>query len=112
MPEAPQPRMTKSRSNLPPLIVGLSPKTEGEGEERTPSLLDHLHLEPHEKVNHKTFQNGTLRVCVMSVAVVVCLCDLISFLGREENGPPTLFESPPNEPPVLPPLLVLPPSLD
>lgn len=62
MPEAPQPRMTKSRSNLPPLIVGLSPKTEGKGEERTPSLLDHLHLEPHEKVNHKTFQNGTLRV--------------------------------------------------
>lgn len=58
--------MTKSRSEggrLPPLIVGLSPKTEGKGEERTPSLLDHLHLEPHEKVNHKTFQNGMLHVC-------------------------------------------------
>lgn len=78
--------MTKSRSNLPPLIVGLSPKTEGKGEERTPSLLDHLHLEPHEKINHKTFQNGTLRVCVMFVAVVVCLCDLISSLERREES--------------------------
>jgi hypothetical protein len=26
--------------------------------ERTPTLFDHLHLEPHEKVNHKTFQHG------------------------------------------------------
>ena len=62
-----QPRLTKTRSEgarLPPLIVGLSPKTEGKGEARTPTLLDHLHLEPHEKVNHKTFQNGTLCVCV------------------------------------------------
>ncbi len=59
-PPAPQLVRRTRTNNLPPLIVGLSPK--GKPDERAPALLDHLNLEPHEKVNHKTFQNGTSRL--------------------------------------------------
>ena len=41
---------------MPP-IVGLSPHSKGE--DIPPAVLDVLtDLEPHEKINHKTFQNG------------------------------------------------------